>query len=428
MQQTSLDAQAATNEATHDEQEDPSVLAPKPAYSPQQDADIVFPKTGELAEGIIVAKKPATLFVDLGAVGTGIIFGREFSNAKEYIRGLAIGDAIKAKVVELDNDDGYIELSLEGAGHDMTWQKLRAKMESREIFSAIIESANRGGLVVDIEGVQAFLPVSQLSVEHYPRVEGGDKDKILQELQKLVGKRLMVQILDIDPAQDKVILSERLAEEAATAEKLKQFHVGDVVSGTVSGVVDFGVFIKFGGDRDLEGLAHISELDWQLVSDPRQLHHAGNEVKAKIIGIDGGKVSLSLKALKKDPWDAAVATFQRGDVVSGKITRYNPFGVFVEVAPGVQGLAHIAEFRTAEKMREEMKLGETHEFRIATLEPKEHRMSLKPVRDTVEDVPGQESSPRQDVPGGQTEDEKTKEGSTATDTSSSTTADDAVER
>lgn len=347
--------------------------------------DQYLPKIGAIVEGTVIAKEPATVFVDLGIFGTGIIFGREFLIARNFIKDIQQGSTMKAKVIEIDNEDGYIELSLEEAGREMVWQRLRQKFESGEPFPVLIRGANKGGLMADVENVAAFLPVSQLSVENYPRVEGSDKTRIMQELQKFINKTMTVKIISLNPMEENLILSEREAVQETLKERLAQYHVGDVVTGTVSGVVDFGVFVRFGEDKSLEGLAHISELDWQLIEDPRKLFDVGQEIKAKIIGIANNKVSLSFKALKKDPWDEATKHLVRGETLEGMVTKFNPFGAFVEIAPGVQGLVHIAEFRTVPKMQEELKLGQKYNFRIALVEPHEHRLGLKLIRDHEEE-------------------------------------------
>jgi len=237
-----------------------------------------------------------------------------------------------------------------------------------------ISGANKGGLLTEVSGVPAFLPVSQLLPENYPRVEKGDSMKILQELQKFVGKDLKVKIFDLDARQGKLILSEKAKENEKIKEMLKKYKLGDVVEGEITGVTDFGVFIKF---NDLEGLIHISELDWQLIEDPADIVKIGDKAKAKIISINEDKVSLSLKALKQDPWQDIEGQFKKGEVVKGKVTKFNPYGAFVELAPKIQGLIHISEFGTKTKMQEVLKIGEKYKFQVLSLDPKKHRMSLK---------------------------------------------------
>jgi len=333
------------------------------------------PRVGEIIEGKIISKERSSVYLDLGPLGAGIIYGREYQEAKQILKDLKSGDSLFTKVVDLENDDGYLELSLNQAGEELAWDLLRQKKETGETFNAKIISANKGGLLAEVSRISAFLPVSQLSPEHYPRVEGGDSSKILRELQKFVGEELAVTILDLSPKEGKLILSEKAKGLEKIKESLKAYKVGDVVDGEITGVVDFGAFIRFGDN--LEGLIHISELDWSMVRNPADFVTIGEKVQAKIIEVTDDRVSLSLKALKKDPWDDISENYKKGDIVKGKATKLNPFGAFIQITPKIQGLCHISEFGTAQKMEEKLKEGNSYDFQILSLEPKEHRMSLK---------------------------------------------------
>ena len=335
------------------------------------------PRTGEIVEGKIIGFGRSAVYLDLGALGAGIIYGREFLESKNHLKNLKIGDKVLTKIIDMKNDEGYLELSVSAAGREIGWERLNYKRELGEIITVKILSANKGGLLVEVEGIQGFLPVSQLSAEHYPRVEGADKTKILNKLQKLIGENLEVKILTIDQRKEVLILSEKATETERLKEFLKKYQTGDTVEGEITGVVDFGAFVKF-GPENLEGLIHISELDWQLIEDPSEFVKTGERVKAKIIEITAdGRVFLSLKALKKDPWDKIEEKYQKGDKVRGKITKFNPFGAFVEIASKIQGLVHISEFGTKTKMEEALKIGSKYDFQILQIEPKEHRLTLK---------------------------------------------------
>ena len=229
--------------------------------------------------------------------------------------------------------------------------------------------------------VKGFLPASQLKVGHYPRVEGGDKDKILDELRKFQGTSLAVTIIAIDPKEEKIIFSEKGTESEELKEITSKYEVGQVIEGDITGVVDFGIFIKL--EDGLEGLCHLSELDWSLVQDPNELFKVGDKVKAKIIGIEAGRVSLSIKALKPDPWHEAAEKFRKGDIIEGKILRFNKYGVLVAIAEGVSGLCHISEFGTEKQMREKLEIGGKYPFQITLFEPKERRMTLSWLGDEV---------------------------------------------
>ncbi|MCX6719754.1 MAG: S1 RNA-binding domain-containing protein [Candidatus Staskawiczbacteria bacterium] len=274
----------------------------------------------------------------------------------------------------MENDEGYRELSLRDATKEIGWQRLKDLKESGQILSVRITGVNKGGLLTSLDGIQAFLPVSQLAPEHYPRVADADKQKILKELQKFIGKNLEVKILDLLAEENKLILSEKAKSEEKTKEVLKNYSKGDIIEGEITGIADFGAFIKFG---EIEGLIHISELDWQLVENPTEVVKVGEVVKAQIIDINNNQVFLSLKSLKKNPWEEIEKEYKKGDVIKGKVTKFSAFGAFVEIKPKIRGLCHISEFESKEKMEEQLKLGETYEFAVLQVEPREHRMSLK---------------------------------------------------
>jgi len=334
-----------------------------------------FLKPNDIIEGTILDKRGGKLFVDLGCNGAGIVYGKEYVAAQDIIKNLSLGDHVNAKVVDIDNDDGYVELSLQEAGKEKRWVDLRKMMQDGTLVDVTVKKANTGGLILEYSGLEGFLPASQLSFKHYPRVEGGDKEKIFQELQKLVGTIMKVKILDLNPEENKLIFTEKGLDAEEMRKTLANYQVGDVVEGEITGVVDFGAFMKF-NNIGLEGLIHLSEIDWTLVSNPREILKPGDKVTAKIIDIQGDKISLSLKQLKNDPWLHVVDTYRKDEVVKGKVTKFNPFGAFVELDPDIQGLAHISEFGTEQKMRDMLTLGTTHEFNILLVDPKEHRISL----------------------------------------------------
>ncbi|MDP6703901.1 MAG: S1 RNA-binding domain-containing protein, partial [archaeon] len=304
-------------------------------------------RIGDLVEGAVVGIGRSAIYLDLGARGTGIIYGREFFEEKEALKGVEIGDSLAAKITDLETEDGYVELSLKEAGRELTWDTLKGQKESEELITVEITGANKGGLLAEVRGIQAFLPVSQLSQENYPRVDDGDTEKILEALQEFVGQKMEVQVFDINPTEEKIILSERSKERSKIREILEKYKVGDTVEGEITGIVDFGAFMKFGeGESEIEGLIHISEIDWQIIEDPSAFLKVGETVQAKIIDISNGRASLSLKALKEDPWSAVETKYKTLDIVQGKVTKFNPFGAFVEIEPQIQGLAHISEFGT----------------------------------------------------------------------------------
>lgn len=349
--------------------------------------DTVWPLSiGATIEGKVIARDRSSLFIDLGAFGTGIIFGRDFYEAKDAIKNLEIGDKVFSKIVELENDDGYIELSLRDASKEMSWQKLGELKEKGEIINVRITGVNKGGLLTSVDGIQAFLPVSQLAPEHYPRVADADKQKILKELQKFIGKTFEVKILDLMAEDNKLILSEKAKSEEKVKELLKTYKKNDIIEGVITGIADFGAFIKFPADAasedstketGIEGLIHISELDWQLVENPAEVVKVGEIVKAQIIDINNNQVFLSLKNMKVNPWEEIEQKYKKGDIIKGKVIKFSAFGAFIEISTKIRGLCHISEFASKDDMEKYLKVGETYDFQILLIEPKEHRMSLK---------------------------------------------------
>lgn len=333
-------------------------------------------KEGEVINGLILSVGKNEVYVDVQGVGIGVVRGRELYDDEQILSSLKVGDEVFASVVEIENKEGNIELSFRKAGQERVWQTLREKMESREIIRTKILEANKGGLMVRINNVVGFLPVSQLAPAHYPRVEDGDKNKILSVLRGYVGQDFDTRIITAEQEGEKLIVSERAVIEGELIQKISKLSIGDVVEGEVTGVVDFGAFVKFG--NDLEGLVHISELAWQRIEDPKDIVKVGQKVKAQIIAIDNDRISLSLKRLQKDPWEDAVKKYKIGQLISGKVLKLAPFGAFVELDSDIHGLAHLGELadNPITDPNQVLKEGEEREFRIISIEPQEHRLGL----------------------------------------------------
>ncbi len=351
-----------------------------------------LPKEGDVVEGTVLGKEGGVLYIDLGSVGTGVVYGVEFFKAQDIIKNLSPGDKVTGKLTELENEDGHREISIKEAGEEKNWKLLEEKMHNKEPIDVEVTEANKGGLMVKAGDLTGFLPVSHLTPEHYPRVEGGDKTKILKELNELVGKTLQVHVLDMDQKEERLIFSEREAESEEIEKALAKYNVGDVVEGEITGIVDFGVFIKF--DPLIEGLIHVSELDWFLVQDPHDIVEVGDKVKAKIVDIDDdGKVSLSLKQLKENPWEDIEKKIKKGDKIKGRVTKIKPYGALVKIIEGpseakniqdgVQALLHVSEFSSSEgksgeeKMAEQLEEGDEYEFEVKEIVPEEYKIALK---------------------------------------------------
>jgi small subunit ribosomal protein S1 len=333
------------------------------------------PQDGEIVSGVVSALGRAKVYIDVAPFGTGIIYGREYMNARDILRKVHPGDAIDAKVVTTNNEDGYIELSLKEARQALIWSDAEAAVKNATILSLEVKEANKGGLIIDWQGIQGFLPASQLSAENYPRVSDGDKDKILVALNELVGKHLSLVMITADPKEHKLIFSEKgLQEKEEKEEKVNKYDVGNIVSGEVTGAVDFGVFVKL--EPGLEGLVHISELDWGLVEDTKALYKVGDEVSVKVIEVKDDKISLSIKQLKENPWVTASKKYEKGQLVDGVVIKYNKHGALASIEEGVAGLVHVSEFETEESLKTALSLGGVYKFKISLFEPNEQKMTL----------------------------------------------------
>ncbi len=335
-----------------------------------------IPQVGDVVEGKVVSIARNEIRVDIEGFTTGVIRGREIYDESREYSDLKEGDEVEATVIDLENENGELELSFRYAGHQKAWDKLKELMESQTLVNVKVTDANKGGLMVSLNHVVGFLPVSQLKPEHYPRVSGGDKSKILEKLKKLVGQELAVKVIDINETENKLIVSEKQAWEEAQQDIISQYKVGDKVIGKVTAVTDFGVFIEFG--NNLEGLIHISELAWQRIDHPREIVKVAEEVEAEIINIEGSKIFLSMKKLQEDPWTNVDKKYKTGQVVKGKVLKINPFGLFVELDKDIHGLAHISELshRPISSPNEVAKVGDELEFMIMSIKPEEHRLGL----------------------------------------------------
>lgn len=339
------------------------------------------PKLDDLVEGKVLAIDKSAVYVDIAPHGTGIIYGLEFLQARDVIRRINVGDSVKAKVVDLENKDGYIELSLKEAKQAQIWSEAEEAIRNKKVLNLNVKEANKGGLIIEWQGIQGFMPASQLSTDNYPKVDDGDKDKILKELRNLVGKTLPVTILTANSKEGKLIFTQKeggqvnsnIGETKKTGASRK-YEVGESVDGVVTGVAEFGVFIKL--DDGSEGMVHISEISWSLIDNPKSLYKTGDRVKAKVIEIKDGKLSLSIKALSENPWASAASRYKKGDKVSGVVIKFNKYGALLSIEEGVAGLMHISEFGSEEAMKKALSLGKICHCFISLFDPKEERMTL----------------------------------------------------
>lgn len=338
------------------------------------DTSVTPPSVGDVVEGDVIGVEKSAVYINLTPYGTGIIFGKEFINARDIIKKINIGDKVSAKVVDAGNADGYIELSLKEARTALIWDEAEKAIKDKLVLELPVEEANKGGLIISWQGIKGFLPASQLKTEHYPRVNDGDKDKILDELKKLVGQKISVAIITALPKEGKLIFSEKNIEKKSKQKMVDKHKVGDIFEAEITGIVDFGIFVRI--EDGLEGLVHISEIDWTLVENPRALYKIGEKIDVKVIEVKDGKISLSIKALKENPWVEAEKKYKKGDEVKGVVIKFNKHGALASIEEGISGLIHISEFTSEANMKEKLELGKSYTFKIILLEVKNQKMGL----------------------------------------------------
>jgi ribosomal protein S1 len=366
-------------------------------------AFLKIPKVGDVVKGKVLSVAKNEVYLDVEGFKTGVVRGRELCDEASEYANLKPGDEVEATVMELENERGDVELSFRFAGHKKVWDKLTELMKSGEIIRAPVTDANKGGLMINVNKIIGFMPVSQLAPEHYPRVPGGEKNKILEKLRQFIGQPMEVKVIDVNEDEEKLIVSEKAAWEEKQKNIISSYKVGDTIEGEISALADFGAFVKFstkggsasgGDDTALEGLVHISELAWQRIDHPSDVVGVGEKIKAEIIGTQGSKIFLSIKKLMEDPWKKINEKYKIGQVVEGKVLKINPFGLFVELDPEIHGLAHISELssKPIQSPNDVAKIGDTLKFKIISIEPVDHRLglSLRAAREKIQEKPAEE--------------------------------------
>jgi len=335
-----------------------------------------LPKIGDVVTGRVMSVGKNEVYVDIDGVATGIARGYELIDESGDYSHLTVGDEVSATVLEMDNEYGVLELSFRSAGHKKAWDRLSVLQHEHEIIQVKITEANKGGLMISYGNVHGFMPVSQLCPDHYPRIQGGDKNKILEKLKSYIGQTFDVKVIDVNEEEQKLIVSEKAAWEDRQKDVISSYKPGDVIEGIVTVITDFGVFVKFG--KGLEGLVHISELAWQRIDDPKDFIQPGQRIKASIIKIDGSKIFLSMKKLVDDPWKHVGERYKIGQKVRGKVLKINPFGLFVELDPEIHGLAHISELSNKQisDPHQVAQPGDDLDFIVVSIEPQDHRLGL----------------------------------------------------
>ena len=337
--------------------------------------NIVFPVPGTLIDGTVTDIYKNKVLVDLGGISTGIIAGKEVHDSMNTLEELNAGDSVSAYVIDPENPDGLVVLSLRKASQEKSWRKFVDAYDSGEVIQVKANEANKGGLLLEIDGIKGFIPVSQLAPMHYPRVNGADSNEILKRLQSLAGVEFNVKVINVDNDNGKLILSEKAAMREQRDNSLGKLKVGQKIKGKISGIVKFGIFVAFEG---LEGLVHISEIAWGHVKDPSEFGKIGDEVEVLVIGIEGEKISLSMKRLTPDPWLEAAKNFKVGKVVEGEVNKVTQFGAFMQLNEEINGLIHLTEISEEEidDASKVINVGDKVKAKVISVDPDEHRIGL----------------------------------------------------
>lgn len=336
--------------------------------------EIKYPKQGEVISGTIVKVEKKNILVNVNNQFTGLVVSKEIWNTVD-VNALEEGQAIEVMVLWDSIERGLLILSLKRANQIKNLTNLSKYHESSEVISVRPTEANKWGLLVDIDGLKWFIPVSQLTPLHYPRVEWADPEKILEHLNGLVGTEFKVRVINVDEDGKKIIFSEKAGIEESRDKALKTLKEGDIVEWVVSGILSYGLFVTFDG---LEWLVHVSEIDWGHVNDPSKFAKVGMKVKVKVIGLDSDKISLSIKRLKENPWDILASKYKVGDSIVAPISRISKFGVFMDLEGGIQWLIHLSEIShgVVKDIRDHVKVGEEITAKIINFEPLKKRIGL----------------------------------------------------
>jgi len=346
-------------------------------------------KPGELIEGTVIFRGKNKLLLDIQGVTTGIVSGRELRDSFNTFKELKLGDPVAALVLEEENDEGMLVLSLRMASQQKAWDRFHRLVEGDNTMKFTAQEANKGGLLANIDGIRTFLPVSQLAPVNYPRVNNADASEIINRLQKFIGHTFTVKIITMDEDAGKIVVSEREAMSEQRAKALEHLKPGDEKEGIVSGIVKFGLFVAFDG---LEGLVHISEIAWGHVKNPAEYAEVGDKVKVKVIGIDGEKLSLSIKQLTKDPWEEIAERYPVGKKVSGTVVRFAEYGAFLKLEKDINGLVHLTELahHKVTDPAEVLTIGQKVDAQVINIDVDERRIglsikALKPIdKETME--------------------------------------------
>jgi small subunit ribosomal protein S1 len=338
-----------------------------------------LPQTGEIRKGIIASIGPNQILVSIGAKSEGVVSGRELEQlTAEERAALQVGQEIDVYVVNPEDANGNVVLSLKRAQEQISWENVEKMIAEQTVIESKIIGFNKGGLIVPIGSLRGFVPASQISPLRRSQAVGETPE---QRWQKMIGEPISVRIIEVDRERRRLILSER-ATGSETRSSLKErvineLQEGEVYTGRVTSLADFGAFVNING---ADGLVHLSELSWEHIQHPREVLEVGQEVKVKVISVDRERkrIGLSIRALTEDPWKKRIEKFSVGQLVEGVITRLTKFGAFARLEGDIEGLIHISEIseHRIEHPKEVLKEGDVVALRVIRIDPEQHRIGL----------------------------------------------------
>ena len=334
-------------------------------------------KYGDVIDGVIMRLDRDEILVDIGSKSEGIVPTREFSSLPaEEKDALAIGDNVLVFVVQPENQEGHAVVSIDRARQEKSWRKLQEIYEANDVIEAEVTNYNKGGLLVNLDGVRGFVPASQVT-----EIRGGDDAAKQAEMARLIGSSLPLKVIEINRHRNRLILSERQAVQERRDEMkerlIGELKEGETRQGRVSSICDFGAFVDIGG---ADGLVHLSELSWSRVRHPSEILKVGQDVDVYVLGINAQekKIALSIKRTQAEPWSRVAAKYEVGQLVRGTVTQLANFGAFARIEDGIEGLIHVSEIADdrVTHPKQAVKEGQELLLRIIRIDPQRRRMGL----------------------------------------------------
>jgi small subunit ribosomal protein S1 len=355
-----------------------SIVQQMDAERTTEDSGRRIPRRGEIVEGTIASIDRDGILIDVGGKSDGNVPVNEIAELMASEDPPKVGDQVLAYVLASGDREGRMLLSLRQGQVERAWRQLEQLFNSGQLIEAKVTESNRGGVIVDAQGLRGFVPISQLSGVRY---EGSNEEQTTERLAGMVGQVLPLKVVEINRRRNRLILSERLASQERRGrrkdELIAELQEGEVRRGRVTSVTDFGAFVDIGG---ADGLVHLSELSWTRVGRPSDVLNVGDEIDVMVIGVDRErkKIALSLRRTQPEPWAAAAGRFHPGDIVEGTITRIAAFGAFARIEDGIEGLIHISELGEGHiaNPRQIVQEGERHRMRVLRVEPDRRRLGL----------------------------------------------------